>query len=501
VKSDEPLALTNRESGNPEASPAEETATKRRHSGIRILVADDDEQDRGYLAKRIASWGYVTAEAGDGVEALEKCTSFQPHVVITDLRMPRMDGFRLIQQLQSQGSAPPVIMLTQFSNIETAIAAMHDAGAFWFLEKPVPLAALQVLIERASEQLQLREENERLRMVLSRDGIGQMVGKTTQMEEVFSLIRRVGPSKATILISGESGTGKELVARAIHASSPRREAPFVALNCAAIPETLIESELFGHEKGAFTGASERRLGRVELAHRGTLFLDEIGEMPVLMQAKLLRVLEDSRVQRLGGKNEIEVDVRVLAATNRPPQQAVNEGKLREDLFYRLNVFHIVLPALRERREDLPVLVSALLTQLKHKHGRSGAQIDPQVLERLYQYDWPGNVRELRNVLERAVILAGDGPINTSHLPHSLGAPVPASSPAVVESGKLILRLGSSLPDAEKALILATLEYTKNNRRRAAEVLNVSLKTIQNKLRQYRLEGGEHEEPDVAAAAR
>jgi DNA-binding NtrC family response regulator len=464
-------------------SPIDEGREPKR--AIRVLIADDDAEDRGYLAKRIAQWGFVTEEAGDGVEALEKCATFQPSVVVSDLRMPRMDGFRLIKQLQAQGGAPPVILLTQFHNIETAIAAMHDAGAFWFLQKPVPLAALQVLLERAGEQAQLKEENERLRVALSRDRMGQIAGRNPRMEEVFSLIRSVGPSKATVLISGESGTGKELVARAIHASSPRRDAPFMALNCAALPESLIESELFGHERGAFTGASERRLGRIELAHRGTLFLDEIGEMPVGMQAKLLRVLEDSMVQRLGGKTEIEVDVRIIAATNRPPAQAIADGKLREDLFYRLNVFHIAMPPLRERKDDLPVLVQTLLAGLKEKHARPVTQVDPAVMERFQLYDWPGNVRELRNVLERAVILAGDGPITVNHLPHSLGVQPAAAQPAVVESGKLILRLGTSLPEAEQALILATLEYTKNNRRRAAEVLSVSLKTIQNKLRQYK----------------
>jgi DNA-binding NtrC family response regulator len=467
---------------------------------VRVLVADDDEQDRNYMAGKIASWGYITEMAADGMEALEKSAGFQPDVLVSDLRMPRMDGFELIRRLQSQGMAPPVIMLTQFSNIETAIAAMHDAGAFWFLEKPVPLGALQVLIERASEQNQLREENERLRLVLAREGIGQMVGRSPQMQEVFSLIRRVAPSKATVLISGESGTGKELVARGIHASSPRHDAPFVALNCAALPETLIESELFGHEKGAFTGAAERRLGRIELAHGGTLFLDEIGELPPAMQAKLLRVLEDSRVQRLGGKGEVEVDVRILAATNRPPQKAVKEGKLREDLYYRLNVFHIALPPLRERKEDVPLLVQAFLASLKQKHDRPTSQVEPVVMERLQQYHWPGNVRELRNVLERALILAGEGSITMAHLPSSLGpvhTPAPSEAP-VVEAGKLTVALGTSLYEAEKALILATLAYTQHNRRRTAEILGLSLKTIQIKLKEYRSEPAP--EPQALAAA-
>jgi DNA-binding NtrC family response regulator len=469
---------------------------------LRVLIADDDEQDRNYMAGKVASWGYVTETAADGVEALEKCQRFQPQVLISDLRMPRMDGFELIKRLHSQDNPPPVIILTQFSNIETAIAAMHDAGAFWFLDKPVPLGALQVLIERAGEQKSLREENERLRMVLMREQLGEMVGKSPQMQDVFALIRQVAPSRATVLVSGESGTGKELVARAIHASSPRKNAPFVALNCAALPETLIESELFGHERGAFTGASERRLGRIELAHTGTLFLDEIGELPLSMQAKLLRVLEDCRVQRLGGRGEIEVDVRVLAATNRAPQKAVKEGKLREDLFYRLNVFHVALPSLRERKEDLPLLSQALLASLKQKHDRPMTPIDPAVMERFLHYHWPGNVRELRNVLERAVILAGDGPITMAHLPSTLGSSVPAA-PAdgpIVDAGKLTLSLGTSLHDAEKALILATLRFLDNNRRRTADVLGLSLKTIQIKLKEYRSQPLDDPSESQAAAA-
>ncbi|MBX9602754.1 MAG: sigma-54 dependent transcriptional regulator [Bryobacteraceae bacterium] len=457
---------------------------------LRVLVADDDEQDRKYMGAKIASWGYSTETAVDGLEAVEKAVVFQPHVIVSDLRMPRLDGFELIRKLNELGGSPPVIVLTQFGAIETAISAMHDAGAFWFLEKPVPLQALQVLIERAASQRKLSEENERLRIVLRTESCGDMVGNSPQMREVFSLIRRVAPSKATVLITGESGTGKELVARAIHANSPRADAPFVPVNCAALPDTLIESELFGHEKGAFTGAVERRLGRIELAHGGTLFLDEIGELPLQSQAKLLRVLEDSRVQRLGSKGEVQVDVRVLAATNRPPLKTVKEGKLREDLYYRLNVFHVELTPLRERKEDIPLLVEALLSSLRNKNSRGG-WIEPGVVDKLTEYRWPGNVRELRNVLERAVILAGDGPISMSHLPSGFSAELAKSSEEPsVDAGKLTLTLGTSLHDAEKALILATLAYTNNSRRRTAEILGLSLKTIQIKLKEYRGEAGE-----------
>jgi DNA-binding NtrC family response regulator len=471
-------------------------------STVRVLVVDDDEQDRNYIAAKIGHWGYETRMAIDGQDALEKFPAFEPHVIVSDLRMPRMDGFELVKKLREQPFAPPVIMLTQFGDIHTALAAIHDAGVFWFIEKPVPPEALQVLIERAGVQRKLQEENERLRTVLRSEGIGEMVGKSPQMQDVFSLIRQVSPSKATVLITGESGTGKELVARAIHASSPRRDAAFVALNCAALPESLIESELFGHEKGAFTGAAERRLGRIELAHGGTLFLDEIGELPPGMQAKLLRVLEDSRVQRLGGKSEVEVDVRVLAATNRPPHKAVKEGKLREDLYYRLNVFHIVLPPLRERKEDIPLLVNALLAAVQRKHDLPVKNVDPDVMDRFLRYAWPGNVRELRNVIERAVILAGEGPISPVHLPHSVGleSSQAVTEPAANQAGRLTLNLGTSLYDAEKALILATLAYTQNNRRRTAEILGLSLKTIQIKLKQYRSTDEDETANEQAAAA-
>jgi DNA-binding NtrC family response regulator len=466
---------------------------------VRVLVVDDDEQDRNYMAAKISSWGYETRLASNGLEALEQVPGFGPDVIISDLRMPVMDGFELVKKLREQPSVAPVIMLTQFGDIQTAVAAVHDAGVFWFLEKPVPPEALQVLIDRAGTQHKLLEENERLRSVLRSEGIGRMVGQSRQMQEVFSVIRCVGPSKATVLITGESGTGKELVARAIHVSSPRRDGAFIAVNCAALPETLIESELFGHEKGAFTGASERRLGKIELAHGGTLFLDEIGELSPAMQAKLLRVLEDSRVQRLGGKNEVEVDVRILAATNRQPLKAVREGKLREDLYYRLNVFHIALPPLRERKEDIPLIVDSLLALMQQKHDLSVKTVHAEVMDRFLRYSWPGNVRELRNVLERAMILAGDEQILPVHLPDSLGVERRPVEAADSQPGRVVLNLGTSLYEAEKALILATLDFTGKNRRRTAEVLGLSLKTIQTKLKQYQVAETE-ESPREAAAA-
>ncbi len=346
-------------------------------SCTRVLIVDDEENQRTGLASMISSWGFAAETAADGQDALEKLASFQAHVLITDLMMPRMDGFELLRRLSSQGGGPPAIVLTAFGSIETAISTIHDIGAFWFLEKPIQPHALRVLLERAASQSRLAEETERLQRQLSYQGVlGNLVGNSPGMQQVFSLIRQVAPSTAAVLVTGESGTGKELVARAIHGLSPRSHSPFVAINCAALPETLMESELFGHEKGAFTGAVERRAGCLELAQNGTLLMDEIGEMPIGTQAKLLRVLEDSRVRRLGGKSEIVVDVRIIAATNRVPEDAIKKGQLREDLYYRLNVFHIALPPLREHKEDLPVLTEALLRDLNKKHNCRVADVEP-----------------------------------------------------------------------------------------------------------------------------
>ncbi|MBV8843086.1 MAG: sigma-54-dependent Fis family transcriptional regulator [Bryobacterales bacterium] len=449
----------------------------------RVLVVDDEESQRSALAGMIALWGYEVETAADGLEALEKLESFGPHVLVTDLMMPRMDGSELLKRLKSQGSNVPAIVQTAFGNLETAVSTIHDLGAFWFLEKPVQSAELKLLLARAAHQGRLTEHAERLERQLSNRGVlGDMVGTSPTMQEVFALVQQVAPSRAAVLITGESGTGKELAARAIHALSPRCGAPFVAINCAAMPDTLMESELFGHEKGAFTGAVERRAGCFELAQNGTVLLDEIGDMPVGTQAKLLRVLEDGRVRRLGGKSEVQLDVRVIAATNAPLDSAIKDGKFREDLFYRLNVFPIPLPPLREHKEDLAVLIGAQIEDLNRKHATKITDVSPQVLERFYAHSWPGNVRELRNVLERAAILAGEGSIEVSHLPVGFGgAPAPPPQQA---DGALRIPVGYTIEQAERALIELTLEHTKNNKTRAAEILGISQKTLFNKLKEY-----------------
>lgn len=447
---------------------------------------DDEASQRSGLAAMVSAWGMTPETAADGNEALLKLGEFPADVILTDLNMPGLDGFGLLERLRDSGDMPPAIVLTAFGNIETAVKTVHELGAYWFLEKPIQPATLEVLIRRAGSHASLRAEKRNLERQLSYKGsLGELVGKSAKMQEMFALLQQAGPSKACVLITGESGTGKELVARTVHALSPRRQGPFIAVNCAALPETLIESELFGHEKGAFTGASERRAGCFEIAQHGTLLLDEIGEMPLQTQAKLLRILEDSKVRRLGGRAEFEVDVRLVASTNKTPEEAVRGGHLREDLYYRLNVFHIHLPPLRGRKEDIPAITEALLAVLNRKHECRVAGIAPAVMESFDRHNWPGNVRELRNVLERAVILAGEGAIELKHLPAFLQGGAAAVLPPAPEDGDAVrFPVGTTVEEAEKGLILRTLEHTKNNKTRAAEILGIGLKTLHNKLKEY-----------------
>jgi DNA-binding NtrC family response regulator len=471
---------------------------------LKVLIVDDESSQRTGLAAMVSAWGMTAETAAEGNEALEKLNEFAADVILTDLNMPGLDGFGFLQRLREGGDMPPTIVLTAYGNIETAVKTVHELGAYWFLEKPIQPSTLEVLIRRAGSHAELRSEKRVLeRNLLYKGSLGEMVGTAPRMREIFALLQQAGPSKACVLITGESGTGKELVARTLHALSPRRQGPFVAINCAALPETLIESELFGHEKGSFTGASERRAGCFEVAQNGTLLLDEIGEMPMVTQAKLLRILEDSKVRRLGGRTEFEVDVRVVAATNKLPEEAVSGGHLREDLFYRLNVFHIHLPPLRERKEDIPAMVETLIGDLNRKHDCRVTEVSAEVLELLERHRWPGNVRELRNVLERAVILAGEGTIEVKNLPVFLqsrpamageaaadapSTPDPRGIPAVDDGDAVKFQIGTTVEEAEKGLILRTLEHTRNNKTRAAEILGISLKTLHNKLKEYGAKG-------------
>ncbi|MDQ6704839.1 MAG: sigma-54 dependent transcriptional regulator [Acidobacteriota bacterium] len=459
---------------------------------LNILIVDDESSQRAGLAGMVKAWGMNAETATDGQDAIDKLEHYSADVIVTDLNMPNMDGYEFLKTLRELGDVTPAIVLTAFGNIETAVRTVHELGAYWHIEKPVQPNVMQALLRRAATHNRLHAQNRSLERHLQYKGtLGEMVGTSPKMQEIFTLLQQAAPSKACVLISGESGTGKELVARTIHMLSPRRQGPFVAINCAALPETLIESELFGHEKGSFTGASERRAGCFEVAQHGTLLLDEIGEMPLLTQAKLLRILEDSKVRRLGGKLEFEVDVRVVAATNKIPDEAVRGGHLREDLFYRLNVFHIHIPPLRERKEDIFSIAEALIQDLNRKHDTRVGGLSDEVIEAFQNHNWPGNVRELRNALERAVILAGQGTIQISHLPVNFQAK-PLAAAAAAAAGNnftpdldaLRVPIGTTVEAAEKGLILRTLEHTRNNKTRAAEILGISLKTLHNKLKEY-----------------
>ena len=448
---------------------------------LKILIVDDEEPARQGLTALLARWGYDVDEAGDGQEALAKAAAGLPSVVVSDLVMPKMDGLELLRALKTDVPFASVILLTGQGSIDTAVTAMKE-GAYDYLTKPVDVARLRLLIPKAAERGEALREVALLRRKLSQVwGMGRLVGTSAGMQEVYRLIEVAAPTTAPVLISGESGTGKELVARTLHDLSPRAKGPFVAVNCAAIPETLLESEIFGHEKGAFTGALERRPGCFELAHEGTIFLDEIAEMNPGTQAKFLRILQDGTVRRLGGRTEIKVDVRVLAATNKDPVKAIQEGSFREDLYYRLNVVSLVMPPLRDRRDDIPALVQAFMEEFNARYDKHIRALDESVLSGLVAQSWPGNVRELRNTLERAIIVCENDTILPKHIPPSPSLRVadPGDGPDSVS-----FRVGTSLEDAEKALILKTLAANGNNKTRAADVLGISLKTLHNKLKTY-----------------
>jgi DNA-binding NtrC family response regulator len=443
--------------------------------GERVLIVEDDPATRSGLAELVQAWGFQTAEAADGEEAMRKVTTFRPAIIVSDLVMPRMGGSELLRALKDQLSDITFILLTAQGTVDSAVEAIKE-GAYDYLSKPVEPQRLQILLQKAVERQDTLREVRALRRQLREQGsFGRIIGNSPGIRTVYRVIEQSAPTGASVLISGESGTGKELVAQTIHELSPRASFPFVAINCSAIPETLLESEIFGHEKGAFTGASDRRTGVFELAHRGTLFLDEIAEMMPATQVKLLRVLQERIFRRLGGRQEISVDVRVIAATNVNPQEAVNSGKLREDLFYRLNVFAIDLPPLRERREDIPLLVQTFLTEFNRTNAKGIRAVDQEAMYILERYPWPGNIRELRNVIERATILAESEFIEPRHLPPTLISRGEASLPT------LTISPGTTVDEAERRLILLTLDHTRNNKTRAAEILGISLKTLHNKL--------------------
>jgi DNA-binding NtrC family response regulator len=463
---------------------------------LKVLIVEDEENERTGLAELVSAWGYRVESAADGVEGLEKITLANPSIVITDMKMPRMGGLELLERASGEGNATAFIVVTAQGTIDSAVQAMRT-GAYDYITKPIDTNRLRTILQNASELLGTRVELEVTRRKLRDAGsLGCLVGPSKTMQEIFRLIELVAPSTASVLITGASGTGKELVARTIHDLSPRRNKPFVPINCAAIPETLIESEIFGHEKGAFTGALERRTGCFELAEGGTLLLDEIGEMPVATQAKLLRVLEDRKLRRLGSKVETTVDVRVLAATNKVPEDAVAKGELRNDLYYRLNVFNIHMPPLRDHKEDVPELLQRLLEEVNSKHSRNVAAVSEAVLTLFRNYSWPGNVREMRNTLERAVIVCDGSVIETRHLPPGFGQNTTKTSD---DADGIRLGVGTTVGEAERLLILKTLESTNNNKTKAAEILEISLKTLHNKLKEYGNSDTSSKEEEVTEA--
>jgi DNA-binding NtrC family response regulator len=451
----------------------------------RILVVDSDPNSGQELQQLISSWGYDAILYKNGAPDITSIERSDPAVIIDSPAQISEDGFDVLRHIKTLQTGIPVILLAERGSVELAIRAIQEEGAFYYFEKPVDANKLRLVLDRAVELTEARRENALLRRQLQDRGtFGELVGNSAAMREIYSLVEQVAPSSASVLITGESGTGKELIARTIHQLSPRKDKPFIGINCSAIPETLMESELFGHEKGAFTGAASTRTGCFELAEGGTLLLDEIAEMPPLLQAKLLRVIEERSLRRLGSNREINIDVRLLAATNKSPEEAVEKGTLREDLLYRLNVFRIELPALKERKEDLPLLAQYLVTKLAEKHSRPARFLSPAAISVLQFHAWPGNVRELRNVIERAVVICSGEQIERHHF-----APYPIDQrERLRKEDTITLPVGTPIEEVERQMIMRTLQKTKNNKTRAAELLGFSLKTLHNKLNLYRDRG-------------
>jgi DNA-binding NtrC family response regulator len=447
-----------------------------------ILVVDDEKNIREGLGKALQLDGYNVLLAENGNAAIAAIGKHEIDLVISDLKMPGMTGEELLKQVTSKYPTIQVIILTGHGTIETAVNAMRD-GAYDFLTKPVNLDRLSLLVSRALSKrdlvLQHRALKEEVDRIKSKQKYTRIIGKSSQMKKVMEIAEQVAPSKASVLITGESGVGKELVADAIQNLSDRREKPFIKVHCAALSESLLESELFGHEKGSFTGAVARKRGRFELAHMGTILLDEIGEISLAVQIKLLRVLQEKSFERVGGEETIEVDVRILAATNRDLKDEINKGNFREDLYYRLNVVNIHVPPLRERKEDVQLLTVAFLNQFSEENGKVIEGIGKKAKTALYNYSWPGNIRELQNCIESAVVLAKGNIVTEDDLPASVAADT--------DSDYIRIDLGTSLPEAEKEIIRSTLIAQNGNKSKTAEVLGIGRKTLHRKLQEYALE--------------
>jgi len=447
-----------------------------------VLIVDDEKPNLDSLAKIFAREGWRVALADSGAAALEALRRERVSVVVTDLMMPGMSGEELLRAVKTLSPETEVVLMTAYGTVETAVAAMKE-GAYDFITKPLKRHAIVKSVRQALEKASLVAENRALRAQLaelSHGAPGELLGDAPAFRAVLETLRQVAPTSATVLLTGESGTGKELAARLVHELSPRREGPFVPIHCAAIPESLLESELFGHEKGAFTGASARKEGRFERAHGGTLFLDEVGDMTPAIQVKLLRFLQDGALERVGGTEPLHVDVRVVAATNRELAGEVKAGRFREDLFYRLDVVSVRLPPLRDRPDDVPLLAMAFLRRVAEQNGKRIGGLSPAALAALERYAWPGNVRELMHAIERAVILTRGEEVDVADLPEAIraaaGAPAGAPAPAA-----LVVPLGTPMEEIERLVIRKTLEQTKGDKNLAAQILGIAARTIYRKL--------------------
>lgn len=446
---------------------------------LSILVVDDDKAHRTMLRSLLSGWGYTVIEADDGQTAIDFVRERPFDLILMDIRMIKVSGLEALTTIKDYNPAIPIIIMTAYSSVETAVEAIKK-GAYDYLTKPLDFDELRINLKRAINHRQLEKENRQLKATLDNHfDRSKLIGSSPAMTSLLETVSQVAPSEASVLIYGESGTGKELIASAIHTNSSRRHGPFISLNCAAITETLFESELFGHEKGAFTGAHRKKEGRFEQADGGTLFLDEVSEMPLTMQVKLLRVLQERIVTRVGGNQEIKIDVRIVSATNRTLKKEIAEGRFREDLYYRLNVVSLEVPPLRERRDDIPLLTDHFLRKFGEQNHKEIKGVTPQAMDRLLKYDWPGNVRELMNGLERATVLARSEYIDTKDLPLSV------QGEANQEEGIVTQALENQpLEEIEKAAVLQTLEACGGNKSETARRLGVTRKTLHKKLKKY-----------------
>ena len=452
--------------------------TQKQH---RILIVDDEESLREFLSIMLHREGYLVDTAVDGAQASAHLRDHAYDLVISDIKMPRMSGLELLRHIKERSPETVVLMVTAFSTTEEAVEAMKQ-GAYDYITKPFQNEEIRLIVKNALERRELRQENLALKEELGkRYSFEGLIGKSKAMQDVITLIRKVAASPVKVLITGESGTGKELVARAIHHQSDRRDQPFIPINCGAIPENLLESELFGHEKGSFTGAISQKPGLFETAAGGTIFLDEIGELPPMMQVKLLRVLQENEFRRVGGNKSIQVDVRVIAATNRRLEEAVANGSFREDLYYRFNVIRIDLPSLRSRREDIPMLIDWFWERFT---GHKGVKVAEDAMRRLIDYHWPGNIRELENVIERATVLGHEGKITLDCLPPNLLTGVAGGVSPLTDIPETGMDLDAYLGEIEKEILLKALGRTKGVRKAAAELLGITFRSIRYRLAKF-----------------